>query len=270
MSSTTATKTVEELRKLFTTHGLPEQLVSDNGPQFVAEEFGSFMKNNDIKHIRSTPYHPATNGLAERFVQTFKQALRAAAIERNPLSWKLANFLLAYRTTPHATTGETPAMILMGRNIRTRLDALKPNIRKRVEDKQQDLELSLSNRHRRKLDVGQEVVARDYRGGNKWMPGVITAQKGPLTYEVRIAPNTVWRKHIDQLKGSALPLRSEQGGEQQQQSPAVFTAIPQTASNIGREVPQFPTPDNIQGFKYRGTYQRHPCQYRKGPGDCCP
>ena len=173
--------------------------------------------------------NPATNGLAERFVQTFKQALRAAAAERKPLSWKLANFLLAYRTTPHATTGETPAMLLMGRNIRTRLDAIKPNIRKRVEDKQQDLELSLSNSHRRKLDVGQEVVARDYRGGNKWMPGVITAQRGPLTYEVRVAPNTVWRRHIDQLKGSALLLRSDQGGKQPQPSPAVFTAIPQTA-----------------------------------------
>ena len=70
-------------------------------------------------------------------------------------------------------------MLLMGRNIRTRLDALKPNIQKRVEDKQQDLELSLSNRHRRKLDVGQDVVARDYGGGNRWMPGVITAQRGP-------------------------------------------------------------------------------------------
>ena len=110
---------------------------------------------------------------------SFKQALRAAATKRNPLSRKLANFLLAYTTTPRATTGETPAMLLMGRNIRTRLDALKPNIRKRVEDKQQDLELSLSNRHRRKLDVGQDVVARDYGGGNKWIPGVITAQRRP-------------------------------------------------------------------------------------------
>ena len=51
MNSTTATKTVEELRELFTTHGLPEQLVSDNAPQFVAEEFRSFMRSNDIKHI---------------------------------------------------------------------------------------------------------------------------------------------------------------------------------------------------------------------------
>ena len=86
MNWTTATKTVEELRKLFTIHSSPEQLVSDNEPQFVAEEFRSFMRNNDIKHIRSTPYRPATNGLAEWFVQTFKQALRAAATEMKALS----------------------------------------------------------------------------------------------------------------------------------------------------------------------------------------
>ena len=124
MTSTSATRTIEELRKLFTAHGVPGQFVSDNGPQFVTDEFRAFMKSNGIKHIKSAPYHPATNGLAERFVQTFKQALCAAITEKKPLSQKLANFLLAYRTTPHAMTGETPAMFLMGRNIRTRLDVL--------------------------------------------------------------------------------------------------------------------------------------------------
>ena len=74
---TTTTRTIEELRKIFATHRLPEQVVSDNGPQFIAEEFKVFMMNNAIEHIRSAPYHPATNGLAEPFVQTFKQALRA-------------------------------------------------------------------------------------------------------------------------------------------------------------------------------------------------
>ena len=115
MTTTSATRTIEELRKLFTAHGLPEQLVSDSGPQFIADEFRVFMRSNGIKHIKSAPYHPATNGLAERFVQTFKQALRAAMTEKKPLSQNLANFLLAYRTTPHTMTGETPAMLLMGR-----------------------------------------------------------------------------------------------------------------------------------------------------------
>ena len=61
MSTTTAEKTVSELRKLFATHGLPEQIVSDNGAQFTSQHFEEFMKLNEIKHICSAPYHPATN-----------------------------------------------------------------------------------------------------------------------------------------------------------------------------------------------------------------
>ena len=51
--------------------------VSDNGPQFVSEEFAKFMKSNGIHHIRSAPYHAATNGLAERMVETFKNSLKS-------------------------------------------------------------------------------------------------------------------------------------------------------------------------------------------------
>ena len=191
-----------------------------------------------------------------------------AATEKKPLPWKLANFIIAYRTRPHATTGKTAAM-LHGRNIRTRLDALKPNIRERVEDKQQDLELSLINSHTRKLHISEEVIARDYCGGKKERPGVKTALRGPSTYEVRVAPNTVWRRHIDQLKGSALHLRSDQGGGQPQTSSAVFTAIPQTTRSIGREVPQSHTTGNIES----SSPEKHispPLSYLGRPGDCCP
>ena len=78
MTTTTSHKTITELQRLFSMYGIPTQLVSDNGPQFTSEEFTSFMKRNGIKHIRSAPYHPSTNGTAERFVQTFKKAMKAS------------------------------------------------------------------------------------------------------------------------------------------------------------------------------------------------
>ena len=53
---TSAAKTITALRKLFASYGLPEQVVSDNGPQFTSEEFQLFMKNNGIKHIQCAPY----------------------------------------------------------------------------------------------------------------------------------------------------------------------------------------------------------------------
>ena len=66
MTSTTSARTIELLRHLFAAYGLPEQVVPDNCPQFISGEFESFMKNNGIKHIRTAPYHPASNGAVER------------------------------------------------------------------------------------------------------------------------------------------------------------------------------------------------------------
>ena len=82
MASTMATRTITALRELFARNGIPNQLVSDNdsdnGPQFVSEEFKQFLANNGVRHIRSSPYHPASNRAAERMVQTMKSALKAA------------------------------------------------------------------------------------------------------------------------------------------------------------------------------------------------
>ena len=98
-------ETLEVLHNLFTAYGLPKQLVSDNGPQFTSSEFEVCMKANGIKHIRTAPYHPASNGETERFVQTSKRAMRAAEKDTGTLNNKLARFLLTYWTTPRATVG---------------------------------------------------------------------------------------------------------------------------------------------------------------------
>ena len=70
MSSTTSVATIQSLRNMFARFGLPEQVVTDNGRNFVSEEFKEFLQKNGIKHTTSAPYHPSTNGLAERAVQT--------------------------------------------------------------------------------------------------------------------------------------------------------------------------------------------------------
>ena len=233
MATTNTTRTIEEVRKLFTAHGSPEQPVSHNGPQFITNEFRAFKRSNGIKHIRSTPYHLVTTGLVECFAQTFKEALRMAMPERKCLPQKLAKFLLAYKTTPQTTTGETPVILLMERNIRTRLDVLKPNIRKRVEEKEQDQELRSSHSSTCKLDVGQTVVARDYR----WVHGVITSHSGPLSYEVRVAPNTVWQQHIDQLREPAITVNPNMDDPATQPNPATFSDTPQSTYNRVAQIP---------------------------------
>ena len=69
MPQSTTARTIAVLRHLFATHGIPEQIVSDNGPQFTSNDFAEFTKTNGIKHTRSSPYHPATNGEAEKWHQ---------------------------------------------------------------------------------------------------------------------------------------------------------------------------------------------------------
>lgn len=76
MSSATSIATVDCLRNKFSTHGLPEMVVSDNVQCFVSEQTKEVMAKNGIIHVTSTPYHPACNGLAERVVQTFKELMK--------------------------------------------------------------------------------------------------------------------------------------------------------------------------------------------------
>ena len=76
MRSTTAEKTIEVLRKMFSAYGLAEELVSDNDPQFSSSEFQLFLKQNGIKHTLVPPYHPASSGAAERTVQIVKKNIK--------------------------------------------------------------------------------------------------------------------------------------------------------------------------------------------------
>ena len=108
MTSTTANATIEALRALFARYGLPHELVSDRGPQFVAGEFKSLFKMNSIKHTWCPWYRPSTNGLAERHVQTFKAMYQSCA-DKELVQHRVANVLFHYRNTPHTTTDKTPA-----------------------------------------------------------------------------------------------------------------------------------------------------------------
>ena len=73
MSSTTSTAAIQCLRDVFARFGIPERIVTDNAPNFVSAEFSHFLHQNRIKQTTSAPYHPASNGLAERTVKIFKK-----------------------------------------------------------------------------------------------------------------------------------------------------------------------------------------------------
>lgn len=189
MSSTTSEETVRVLRSLFSRHGLPRQIVSDNGRQFVSDTFRRFLKDNGIKHITSAPYHPSTNGLAERFVQTLKKALKCFP---GDLDHGLQNFLFCYRNTPHSTTGDSPAMLLLGRSLRSRLDLLRPDVPGTVLDKSK-----VVADHPQRFFDGSKVLAKNYQG-DKWIHGVVLKLEGSRNAIVDVG-HAIWRRSLDQL-----------------------------------------------------------------------
>ena len=126
VNSTTSSVTIDKMRSIFSSHGLPEIIVSDNGSNFVSSEFKSSLQKNDIKHITSAPYHPSTNGLVERAVQTLKQGMKKQG--DGSVETKLARFLLSFRITPQSTTGESPAQLRWGRSLKSHLDLLRPDV----------------------------------------------------------------------------------------------------------------------------------------------
>ena len=200
MSSTTTQKTIDILRSLFSSYGLPEQLASDNGPQFTSSEFESFMKMNGIKHIRTSPYHPASNGAVEHLVQTFKQAMKSAS-NAFTSQQQLCTFLISYRNTPHTTTGETPSMLFLKRSLRTRLDLLRPTVDCHVRSKQaQQIGTARHAKNVRIFSVGDRVLARDFRQNGVWKPGHISVVNGPLSYIIQLDSGETWRRHVDHLK----------------------------------------------------------------------
>ena len=85
---------------------------------------------NGIRHIKVSPHHPASNGLAERAVQTVKSGI--SKMEGGNLQSKVTRFLARYRITPQTTTGISPSQLLMKRRIRSRLDLLNPILSKKV------------------------------------------------------------------------------------------------------------------------------------------
>jgi len=200
MNKITAEKTICTIRDLFATHGLPDTLVSDNGPTFTSDEFKTFMKMNGIRHVLVSPYHPASNGLAERAVQTFKESMKKMRPELT-LQKKLALFLLDQHVTPSATTGVAPAELLMKRSLKTRLSLTQPSLASKVEEAQSK-QKSYHDRSAKERDfgVGDMVYARNFGSGSQWLHGTVVEVTGPLSYKVKLPDGRVLRRHVDQVR----------------------------------------------------------------------
>ena len=219
MSSTTSAKTIETLRGWFAIFGLPETLVSDNGPQFTSEETEVFLSKNGVKHVLVPPYHPASNGAAERTVQIVKRALQKYFLDdkfgRNchvSIKHRLDNFLFSYRTTPQTVVGVSPYELVYRFAPRTRFSLLKPDLNARVVEKQQKTKQyhDRPGMKLRQFEAGERVMVKNHRGGKeRYVVGVIVKRLGFYAYLVRVS-GRLRQCHVDHLLERG-PEREEQG-----------------------------------------------------------
>ncbi|CAM1314346.1 Uncharacterised protein r2_g2494 [Pycnogonum litorale] len=178
MQSTTSNATLRTLYEWFSRYGFPVQVHTDGGPQFTSNEFTEKMKDWGIKLSVSPPYRPSCNGSAERAVRIVKESLRKSV--------PLEQILFAYRATP--VVDKSPAELMFGRKLRTRLSALKPND-------------SPENPSGSKFSIGNRVWVRDFRSRRpKWQRGVCTGLKGRSIVIVTVDDDNTLRRHINDVR----------------------------------------------------------------------
>ena len=143
------------------------------------DEFRQFLSEMGIQHRRNTPFWPRANGEVERQNRTLLKTLKIAHAEQKNWNIELQRFLLAYRTTPHTTTGESPSKLLFGRDIRSKLPDLalfneNPNQPSAVRDNDsarkqaaKDRSDSRFNAKERDLEPGDKVLVRNDQPTNK-------------------------------------------------------------------------------------------------------
>ena len=122
VKSTSASKAIPIYEKVFSTFGIPVKVKTDNGSPYNSREFDSFMKYMGIKHQKITPVYPQSNGMVEQFNRMLEKVVHTSKTEKRNFKQELNHFLRNYRTTPHMTTGKTPAELLFqNRTFRTRI-----------------------------------------------------------------------------------------------------------------------------------------------------
>ena len=186
------------LRCTFATHGSPHAILSENASSFASKEFSRFCTLNGIKHFRCAPYYPFSNGLAECAVQTIKNGLKKVT---GDLETRLLHVLARYRLLLQSTTGQSPAMLLMGHQPRSRLDLVDPDLSTQVTTKIDNAKRTTDkNRVERMFHIGGTVSVVNFQGKQKWLAGVLEEQLGPLTFRVWLEDGRLWKRHVNHIR----------------------------------------------------------------------
>lgn len=210
LNSISSNAVIGALKEQFARHGIPEELVTDNGPAYSSKEFSAFCREWEFVHTTSSPHYAQSNGLSERAVRTIKNIIKKSTCERADFYLGLLNL----RATPRDSIG-SPSQLLMGRRLRTKLpvhdnklQSERDNnsdytniIKKKLRSKEY---YDLHSRPLADLQPGDEVFVAD--GANKKLMYVTSKSKQPRSYFLTNDTGKVYRRnrrHIKKLVSNA-------------------------------------------------------------------
>lgn len=214
LEDTTSHAVIQVLKEEFSRHGIPDTVISDNGPQFSSQEFHEFSLTWEFNHVTSSPHYPKSNGKAESSVKAVKQLFKKA--ERDGSDPWLA--LLDYRNTPTEGINASPAQRLMSRRTRTLLPTasslLRPEVctqsKEKLERKRQKAKFYY-DRHAKQLpelEIGQEVRIQPLRKNQTWKEATCVDKLSDRSYVVK-SGNEFFRRNRQFLRPAAEPSPTE-------------------------------------------------------------
>ena len=202
LSSTVIAKTKEH----FGRYGIPETVISDNGPQFCSHEYTTFAKEWDFTHVTSSPYHSQSNGKAESAVKIAKSLLKKARQEGTDIHLAILN----WRNTPTKNSGYSPSQKLHSRRTRTTIpttnELLQPEVAKSVAD-----EIRIRRQHTKlwydrtakalpELVTGQGVRMQPLDPGGQWRRATVIKKVGERSYLTQTEEGQIYRRNQKYLR----------------------------------------------------------------------
>ena len=216
LTTTTATQVITKLRIHFARYGIPDTVVTDNGPQFSCEQFKKFASDWQFKHSTSSPYYAQSNGKVENSVKTAKNIMKKAAHSKSDVYLAFLDF----RNTPTELMNSSPAQRMLARRTRSLLplcaDMLKPDINGMLSAdaelrRQKSIQAAVYNRKSQPLqplNIGG-VVRMRLPQQREWSLARVTRVIGPRSYLVECGGSR-YRRNRRQLRCTTEAYRFEQ------------------------------------------------------------
>ena len=259
LRDTKARTVIAKTKSIFSRHGIPDNVISDNGPQYSSDEYRQFSQDYDFQHTTISPRYPQSGGLHEKTVQTVKRILeKCAATQKDPY---LA--LLDYRNTP--IDGVSPAQALMSRRLRstlpvatTKLDPslINSSTFRSSRENEQERQQKYFNRNAKNLPslaIG-ETVRFKKDPDSKWtLATVVEKLSTPRSYLLQAENGSRYRRNrIHIRKINERPVQTDNPDQ-------VENLMPTTITETQPKVPSTSTPTNpstTQATKKTSRYGR--------------